>query len=411
MSNEPQIQTRQPTGRPAWPLFLVEGPEKAGKTYLAAELTTARRFSRAFWIDWGEGSADEAAALPGADYEIVIHDGTFNAVARQIVAIHRYAKAQQEAGEPPVLLVVDSMTAEWETLKDEAQRIAMDSPFAQRKLERDPGADIPIPGHAWNKVKDKHAKLMKYLMAFPGIVVMTARGKEVTAYDDNGKPKEGVKDYKVESHKTLAYDASCVIRMSHDVEPQIMGLRKFTGGVQWCGKGEPLDGRTLESVAFDMILDGAQPEVRDVASEPELETRNPEPEPEPEQHQTAEEKGSEQQAQARSEFSEEANANAEKVLSGLRDGPTDKLPMVREWAMRRCGEDHPVITEIDAETQRRQQPEPAADQFDWEGAIEDAKEAGNLEDLYALREGAPDERVAGIARAAINEVNRQLTAA
>lgn len=413
-----QINTRKPTGRPAWPLYLVEGPEKSGKTYLAAQLTASERFSQAFWVDWNEGAADEYAALPGADYDIVVHDGTFKSVANQIHAVHAYAKQQEEAGEAPVLLIIDSMTAEWDQLKDKANRIAMSSPAAKRKLEKDPGADVPIPMHAWNTVGEEHGRLMRLLMTFPGVVVMTARGKEVAAVDENGRPKEkdgvSVKDYKVEGHKNLAYDASCVIRMSRDVPPQVVGMRSVQHGVRpGVDAPKPLGTQTLESLTFDVILGGGQqPSARDVASEPELSTRQPDPEPqstpEPEAGQQVQDEPKEASMHDESEFSDEVNEAAQKVRDGIRAAPAGNLTKVREWAVGKCSEGHPVVGEVDAEIQRRQQSaqgqQSGGESFDWEGAIEDAQRDGNAEDLEALLAGAQDERTAGMARAALKKV-------
>lgn len=432
-STEPQIQTRKPTGRPAWPLYLVEGPEKSGKTYLAAQLTASRRFSRRFWVDWNEGAADEYAALAGADYEIAVHDGTFQSVANQIYAIHAYAKLQEEAGEEPVLLVIDSMTAEWDQLKDKANEIAMSSPAARRKLEKDPGADVPIPMHAWNTVGEKHGRLMRLLMTFPGVVVMTARAKEVAAIDENGRPKEGVKDYKVEAHKNLGYDASCVIRMSREVPPQVVGMRSVQHGVRpGVDAPKPLGNQTLESLTFDVILGGGQqPATRDVSPEPELTTRMPE-EPKSEAQDTA--------RQAREGL--EGSTSGEKIETAVdpfEEGPErvkftismrtklyeaghdlTKLRKLREFVADpdRLGEGHhfvrdevdPAITAAEAEQQLTSSD--SAEVFDWEGAIEDAEREGDQEsiqiymDTLEAQRGAND-RTTQIARAVLKRVSEK----
>lgn len=271
MSNNPAdlIVTRKPTGRPAWPLILVEGPEKCGKTWMAAQLTATDRFSRRFWIDWGEGSADEYAAIPGADYEVLMHNNTFDDVSRRIEAIHAYAKQQEEAGEKPVLLVIDSMTAEWDALKDEANRIAVNSSSGRKKLEKDPGADVPISMNTWNTVGEKHGRLMRLLMTFPGVVVMTARGKEVAEIGENGKPVEGSKIYKVEGHKNLMYDASVVVRLSRDSLPQVIGMRSVHYGIR-PGKDKPmpLGDKSLEELTWNVLFKDTTPQVRDLGTTP-----------------------------------------------------------------------------------------------------------------------------------------------
>ncbi len=266
----PAIPTRKATGRPSWPLIVLEGPEKTGKTWAAAELTATGRFSHTYWIDWGEGSADEYAAIPGADYEIVMHDGTFDTVHARVEAIHEFAKQQNAAGERPVLLVIDSMTAEWETLKQEADRQARRSKAAQRKLENDPDAEISIPMNLWNDASDRHYRFMRLLQTFAGVVVMIARGKEVAALDDNGRPT-GERTYKVEGHKNLAYDASCWIRLSRDQHPMVVGARSVNYGIRpGVDKPRSMPNFGLGHVAFEVLLGGGAqtPQTRDLRAGP-----------------------------------------------------------------------------------------------------------------------------------------------
>ena len=72
---------------------------------------------------------------------------------------------------------------------------------------------------------------MTILMTFPGIVIVTARGGE-TALVENGKPVEGRKSYRVEGHKSLAFDASCWVRLSRDAKPLVVGARSVHAGVR-----------------------------------------------------------------------------------------------------------------------------------------------------------------------------------
>lgn len=82
------LKTRRPTGAVSWPLILIEGEEKAGKTWSCAELTASDKVGRCYWIDMGEGAADEYGAIPGADYEIVEHDGSWSALYQNVAEIH-----------------------------------------------------------------------------------------------------------------------------------------------------------------------------------------------------------------------------------------------------------------------------------------------------------------------------------
>lgn len=258
------IKTRKPTGIPPWPLVLIEGPEKSGKSWAAAEFTACEKIGQAYWIDLGEGAADEYAAIPGAKYLVVDHDGSWQDIIGQVEEIH----AEAAKSEKPVVLVIDSMTTEWEMLKDWASTRAKESPFARKKLREDPNAEIKPSMNLWNDAGDRHHQLMRLLMTFPGIVIITARGKEVAALDGDGRPIPKAKEYRVEGHKTLPYDASVWIRLSRDDHPQVIGCRSVKAGIK-PGVDRPVKrpDLTIEQVVFDILgLDVAQAKAREVTS-------------------------------------------------------------------------------------------------------------------------------------------------
>jgi len=256
------IKTRPPTGIPPWPLILIEGGEKSGKSWMAAEFTASEKIDQAFWIDLGEGAADEYAAIPGANYLVVDHDGTWHDIVGQVEQIHQAAAESDK----PVVLVIDSMTTEWEMLKDWASKRARESKYAKQKLKDDPNAEIKPSMNLWNDAGDRHHNLIRLLMTFPGIVIMTARGKETAALDADGKPIERARDYRVEGHKNLAYDASIWIRLSRDDHPQVIGCRSVKAGIR-PGVDKPLKrpDLTLEWVIFDVLgLDSERANQRQV---------------------------------------------------------------------------------------------------------------------------------------------------
>ncbi|MET9339215.1 AAA family ATPase [Nonomuraea sp. NPDC003804] len=260
------IRTRKPTGAVPWPLILLEGGEKAGKSWACAELSASERVGQTYWIDLGEGAADEYGAIPGARYLVVEHDGTWASILGQVVEIRAEAARAKEAGEPPVVLVIDSMTAEWDLLKDWATNRAKGSNSNKARLQRDPNAEINISMNYWNDANTRHRRLMTILMTFPGIVVMTARGKDVAALDASGKPIEGSKDYKVEGHKNLAYDASVWVRLSREQPPIVVGARSVHAGIKpGVDKPQPMHDFTLERLIFDALkCDPAAAHVRDM---------------------------------------------------------------------------------------------------------------------------------------------------
>lgn len=95
-----QLKTRKPTGIVPWPLLLIEGEEGAGKTYSAAQFSSSDHIGQMYWIDLDEGSADEYAAIEGANYLIIEHDGTYRDILEQVEAVHAEARRAAAAGEP-----------------------------------------------------------------------------------------------------------------------------------------------------------------------------------------------------------------------------------------------------------------------------------------------------------------------
>lgn len=261
-----QLKTRKPTGRVPWPLVLVEGPEKSGKSYSAALLSASPRVGQTYWIDLGEGAADEYGAIPDARYLVVEHDGTWPSIFGSVVAIRDEARRAAEAGEPPVVLVIDSMTAEWDMLKDWISNIAKER-LEKKGRRLNPDEEPKISMDLWNAANGRHRKLMTVLMTFPGIVVVTARGKEVAALDANGRPIEGSKEYKVEGQKTLAFDCSAWVRMSRENAPTVIGLRSVHAGMRpGIDKPKPAPNFSLDWLIFDILrCDPATAAPRDLA--------------------------------------------------------------------------------------------------------------------------------------------------
>lgn len=260
------IKTRKPTGAVPWPLILVEGAEKTGKSWALAEFTASEKVGQSYWLDLGEGAADEYVAIPGADYLVIEHDGTWADIIGQVSAVRQEAQRAHLAGEKPVVLLIDSMTAEWDLLKDWATARAVSSKFGQRILAKDPNAEVKPDNRLWNDANQRHSTLMRMLMTFPGIVVMTARGKEVAAMGDDGKPVPGKKDYRVEGQKGLAFDSSAWVRLSRDEPPRVIGVRSVHSGVR-PGVDKPVNSPqfTVEWLVFDVLkCDPLTAKVRDL---------------------------------------------------------------------------------------------------------------------------------------------------
>lgn len=247
------LRTRKPSGRVPWPLILVEGAEKAGKSWAAAELSASAKVGQTYWIDLGEGSADEYGAIPNARYLIVEHDGSFGQILQAVEDVRDLAAKAQANGQPPVVLVIDTMTAVWELLSTIADRRARDRAAKKgRRVAAD--EDVQIGMDLWNEANTKHRRLMTVLMTFPGIVVVTARGREVAQIDGNGRPVEGRKSYRVEGQKNLAFDATVWIRVSREEHPLVVGARSVKAGIRpGVDRPRTMPDLTLERVVFDVL--------------------------------------------------------------------------------------------------------------------------------------------------------------
>ena len=200
------IRTRKPTGKAPWPMLLLAGREKTGKSYAAAAFSASNLIDRTFYIEVGEGSADQYGALPGARYEVVEHDGSW----AEILAACKDAAAEPTNGKPHAI-VVDSATELWGLLCDEQQAIAN---------KRGKGT---ITMDQWNAAKKRWRQVIDALRAHKGPVILTARYEQVTVMKD-GKPTTD-KEWKVRAEKDLAYEVDGVITLTEPRRPFVAGIR------------------------------------------------------------------------------------------------------------------------------------------------------------------------------------------
>jgi hypothetical protein len=265
------LKTRKPTGRVPWPCILLEGEEKAGKSWALAQFSTSDRIGTLYWIDLNEGAGDEYGAIPGANYQLIEHDGSYAQVLAAVQAVKAEARRATDAGEPPVVLGIDTGSAIWDGLKDWASARAATSARNRELLKRDPNAEIVISQNLWNDAGARWRKLQTELLTFPGIVVVTARGKEVTEVDANGRPIEGQKTWSVQTHREFPYAASVWVRLRRGRRPLIIGARSVHVGIK--PNDDPAkevaapaaNGRLLEWLVFDALkCDPGTAHVRDL---------------------------------------------------------------------------------------------------------------------------------------------------
>jgi AAA domain len=249
------LKTRKPTGATSWPLILLAGEAKTGKTYSAAEFTGDERVGRSFWLDLGEGCADEYGQVPGADYEIIEHDGTWIDIIEQVEAVRDVAREELAKGNKPVSLTIDSMTAEWAMLTLWTDTRARRSTNNRKLLAENPDAEIDVTSNYWNDANSRHNRLMNILKTFPGIVIMTSLETEKTQFDAGGRPmRNAPKVARPDAQKRLHADASVWVRLSLDNEPTIVGIRSVKMSIR-PGKDQPKTWAdfTLGKLVFDFL--------------------------------------------------------------------------------------------------------------------------------------------------------------
>jgi hypothetical protein len=217
------IETRRPTGKPPWPLTLVAGAEKAGKSYCLAQASASAHIGRTFWVSVGEDDPDEYGAIPGARFEIVRHDGTYRGILTAIDA----AASQPSVDGKPNLIGVDSMTRLWDLLCDMAQATA--NQRAKAKAERFhrpvPLEDVDVSMDLWNQAKDRWQHVMAALRDHQGPVVVTARLEQV-AVVEGGKPTTE-KTWKVKAEKSLPYDVGAIVELPKRGQAFLTGVRSL----------------------------------------------------------------------------------------------------------------------------------------------------------------------------------------
>lgn len=208
------LQTRKPTGLPSWPILLLAGREKAGKSWAAVSASASPMVGRTLYIGIGEDDPDEYALIPGADFEIVEHDGTYEGILGAV----RGAVAEP-AGEKPTLVIVDSMTRLWNLIGDNMQAIAN----RRAKGRKNAAGDFTISMDLWNVAAEQWVSVMEALRAHRGPVILTAR-LEPVAVMDNGQPTTQ-KEWKIQGHKSLPFDATAIIEMRERGQFLITGVK------------------------------------------------------------------------------------------------------------------------------------------------------------------------------------------
>lgn len=249
MSTVTELSTRKPTGQPSWPIMLISGAEKAGKSYSAAEASASKLIGRTLWVGVGEDDPDELGALPGARFEIVEHDGSYRGI---LAALEACAAQPAEKGTPN-LIVLDSATRLWDLLCDEAQVEANRRARAKaQKYNRPaPDEDATITMDQWNTAKQRWAHILDTLRSHQGPVIVTARLEAVTVMKD-GQPTTD-KTWKVKAEKSLPYDVGVIVEMPARGDTYLAGVRSLRFKPAETGRTE-YPGFTVDKLWRDLGL-------------------------------------------------------------------------------------------------------------------------------------------------------------
>ena len=343
-----QFTTRKPSGKPGFPLVLLAGVEGSGKTWAAAEATGLPDVDRAFFIEVGESMADEYGAVPGADFEIIEHDGTVGQI-REAIA---WASQQPAAEGKYNMLVLDSMTEVWSLLSDNAQHIANQR---HRKKGRGGGGDAQITMDLWNRATDTWNGIVNQCRAFPGPVLLTARLKVVTLLDDKGQPTKH-RDWKIEAQKNLGYQVQVVLQAR---APRQWTLTKIATTSEAL-RLEPGKSITFDDFSVGKLLESmgitAQAEASTFVAPQTDESLSDEAQQAAEQRAVAE-RQAEQQRKAQEERKADLQAWADNLLAFEQAGEWQKIEQGMEWAKRQS--DREKFLYAQGVLQRRPSPQEA----------------------------------------------------
>lgn len=220
------LNTRRPTGLPAWPIILLAGGEGSGKSYAAAEASGSDLIGRTLWWSYAENDPDEYLNVPGADFEIVQHDGSYRGILDSLRDPDGF-KPNDDG--KPTLKIFDSYGRFWDMLSDQAQGYANER--ARRKAEKfgrawDGTEDSDITSDLWNRAKGRWGDVLDALRAHPGPVILTARLEEVAVFDAAGQPTRE-KTWKVKAEKNLVYEVGAIVQYRAHREATLTSVKSL----------------------------------------------------------------------------------------------------------------------------------------------------------------------------------------
>lgn len=216
------LTTRTPTGKPPWPILLLAGAEKAGKTYSAAEASGSDLVGRTLWFGVGEDDPDEYGPL--GPFEIVTSDATYRGLVNALTE----ALKEPDTDGKPTLWVLDSGSRLWALLSDMAQ---VEANRRWKNRDQNKKKDIPEGGvqvtmDLWNTAKSRWQVVLDLLREHQGPVIITARLEQTTVVDGGGNPTKD-KVWKVQAEKGLPFDVGVIVEMRSRGDAYLTGVRSL----------------------------------------------------------------------------------------------------------------------------------------------------------------------------------------
>lgn len=215
------LQTRKPTGKAPWPILLIAGTEKAGKSFAAAQASASELVGRTLWFGIGEDDPDEYGSL--GPFEIVTLDGTYRALVNALTT----ALQEPPADGKPTLWVLDSGTRLWALLSDMAQ-VEANRRWKGRAANQSkpiPEDGISINMDLWNIAKNRWQHVLELLRQHQGPSIITARLEETTVMDGDKPTKD--KFWKVQAEKGLPFDVGCIVELRSRGDAYLTGVRSL----------------------------------------------------------------------------------------------------------------------------------------------------------------------------------------
>ncbi|MFF8696267.1 hypothetical protein ACF08W_29050 [Streptomyces sp. NPDC015144] len=321
-------------------MILIAGPEKTGKSRVAAEGTASELVGMTYWIEIGgsEGTADYYGRIEGARYEIVEHDGSY----QDILDAVRWAVAQPPAVEGKRnMIVVDNVSVLWDMLSDEqalyARRRAERKAQEQRRRGPNPDLPVTVDPDLWNRAKDRWGEILWLLRRHSGPTVLLARQELVTAFE-NDKPTRD-KTRKTKAEKNLPASVDAIVELHALGEAYLTGVRTLHWEVT------PGQSERFENFSVDALL--RRMGFQDAAAARQVTEARPEAYLDEQQAQRQQERADQRQQRQRQERYEQAPAQqdgpkltgdqaVELIRAALADenNPEAALQNIREqWGM------------------------------------------------------------------------------